>query len=80
MRKTGTRSRVEASNAVPCRTEADCGVVSRTVSGGWGNLIEMCRDLRMRDLTAVKSKIQHNSISEVRQAVKPHFFPLGIRR
>lgn len=43
-------------------------------------MIEMCRDLRMTDLTAVKSKIQHNSISEVRQAVKPHFFPLGIRR
>lgn len=38
-----------------------------------GNLIEVCRDLRMRDLTAVKLKIQHNSTSEVRQPVKPHF-------
>lgn len=73
MRKTGTRSRVGANNAVPCRTEADCGVVSRTVQGGRGNLIEVCRDLRMRDLTAVKLKIQHNSTSEVRQPVKPHF-------
>lgn len=73
MRKNWNEISVGANNAVPCRTEADCGVVSRTVQGGRGNLIEVCRDLRMRDLTAVKLKIQHNSTSEVRQPVKPHF-------